>query len=49
MHDFSERVRNGSWQGATGKPLTTVLAIGIGGSCKHHIRACLLPILCGTC
>lgn len=30
--DFSERVRQGLWVGATGKPLTTVLSIGIGGS-----------------
>ncbi|KAH7301988.1 hypothetical protein KP509_23G051400 [Ceratopteris richardii] len=32
IKDFSERVRNGSWVGATGKPLTDVVAIGIGGS-----------------
>jgi len=29
---FSEKVRSGSWLGSTGKPLTTVVAIGIGGS-----------------
>lgn len=29
---FSERVRSGAWLGATGKPLTDVVAIGIGGS-----------------
>ena len=29
---FSERVRSGEWVGATGKPLTSVVAIGIGGS-----------------
>lgn len=29
---FSEKVRKGSWLGATGKPLTNVVAIGIGGS-----------------
>ncbi|KAG1674471.1 hypothetical protein FOA52_003076 [Chlamydomonas sp. UWO 241] len=29
---FSESVRSGSWSGATGKPLTNVVAIGIGGS-----------------
>lgn len=28
----SERVRSGEWLGATGKPLTDVVAIGIGGS-----------------
>lgn len=32
IKDFSERVRNGSWVGATGKPLTHVIAVGIGGS-----------------
>lgn len=29
---FSERVRSGEWKGVTGKPLTNVVAIGIGGS-----------------
>uniref|UniRef100_A0A7S2RXP7 Glucose-6-phosphate isomerase n=1 Tax=Rhizochromulina marina TaxID=1034831 RepID=A0A7S2RXP7_9STRA len=29
---FSESVRSGSWLGSTGKPLTAVIAIGIGGS-----------------
>jgi glucose-6-phosphate isomerase len=29
---FTETVRSGKWLGATGKPLTTILAIGIGGS-----------------
>lgn len=29
---FSEKVRSGEWVGATGKPLTSVVAIGIGGS-----------------
>ena len=28
----ADRVRNGEWLGATGKPLTDVVAIGIGGS-----------------
>ncbi|XP_050217981.1 glucose-6-phosphate isomerase, cytosolic [Mercurialis annua] len=32
IKDFSERIRTGSWVGATGKPLTDVIAIGIGGS-----------------
>lgn len=35
--DFAERVRNGTWVGATGKKLTTVVAIGIGGSCKQKL------------
>jgi glucose-6-phosphate isomerase len=29
---FSKAVRSGAWKGATGKPLTDVVAIGIGGS-----------------
>lgn len=32
IKDFSERVRSGEWAGVTGKPLTNVVAIGIGGS-----------------
>jgi len=32
MATFSERVRNGDWLGATGRPVDTVVNIGIGGS-----------------
>ncbi|XP_042016643.1 glucose-6-phosphate isomerase, cytosolic [Salvia splendens] len=32
IKEFSERVRSGAWVGATGKALTNVVAIGIGGS-----------------
>ena len=32
IKDFASRVRSGQWLGATGKPLTTVVSIGIGGS-----------------
>lgn len=32
MKAFSDKVRSGEWKGHTGKPLTDVLAIGIGGS-----------------
>eukprot|EP00887_Chlorella_sp_A99_P002233 scaffold10.g2233.t1 len=32
IKDFSDRVRSSDWLGATGKPLTDVVAIGIGGS-----------------
>jgi len=32
IRNFSEKVRNGEWLGATGKPLTSVVSIGIGGS-----------------
>ncbi|XP_039053315.1 glucose-6-phosphate isomerase, cytosolic-like isoform X1 [Hibiscus syriacus] len=32
IKDFTEKVRSGSWVGATGKTLKDVIAIGIGGS-----------------
>ncbi len=32
MRDFTERVRSGAWKGATGKSITDVVNIGIGGS-----------------
>ncbi|MEU5883792.1 glucose-6-phosphate isomerase [Spirillospora sp. NPDC047279] len=32
MGDFSRRVRSGEWTGHTGKPIRTVVNIGIGGS-----------------
>ena len=32
MKDFADRVRSGAWTGATGKPIATVVNIGIGGS-----------------
>src|SRR5690606_24721279 len=32
MRDFSERIINGDWKGHTGKPITDVVNIGIGGS-----------------
>jgi glucose-6-phosphate isomerase len=32
IEDFSNRIRGGQWLGATGKPLTNVVAVGIGGS-----------------
>jgi glucose-6-phosphate isomerase len=32
IYDFSTRVRNGTWTGCTGKKLTNVVSIGIGGS-----------------
>eukprot|EP00271_Cylindrocystis_brebissonii_P011937 TRINITY_DN29970_c0_g1_i1.p1 TRINITY_DN29970_c0_g1~~TRINITY_DN29970_c0_g1_i1.p1 ORF type:complete len:657 (-),score=117.64 TRINITY_DN29970_c0_g1_i1:549-2303(-) len=32
IKSFTDKVRNGEWVGATGKPLTDVVAIGIGGS-----------------
>jgi glucose-6-phosphate isomerase len=32
MADFANRVRSGAWKGHTGKPIRTVVNIGIGGS-----------------
>ena len=32
MHTFSDAIRSGKWQGATGKKITDVVNIGIGGS-----------------
>ncbi len=32
VYKFADAVRDGSWTGVTGKPLTTVVNIGIGGS-----------------
>ena len=32
MQEFSEQVRNGKWLGYTGKPIKTIVNIGIGGS-----------------
>ncbi len=32
MKDFSERVRSGEWKGYTGKAITDVVNVGIGGS-----------------
>jgi glucose-6-phosphate isomerase len=32
MYDLARRVRSGEWTGATGRPIATVVNIGIGGS-----------------
>ncbi|MBU2722593.1 MULTISPECIES: glucose-6-phosphate isomerase [Acidithiobacillus] len=32
MREFSEQVRNGTWTGASGKPIRHIVHIGIGGS-----------------
>ena len=32
MRAFTEAVRDGAWKGYTGKPITDVVNIGIGGS-----------------
>jgi glucose-6-phosphate isomerase len=40
MRDFTERVRNGSWKGYSGKKITDVVNIGIGGSDLGPLMAC---------
>jgi glucose-6-phosphate isomerase len=40
MADFAERVRSGKWLGATGKPIRSVVNIGIGGSDLGPAMAC---------
>ena len=32
MREFTEAVRSGAWKGSTGKPITDIVNIGIGGS-----------------
>ena len=32
IYDFADRVRSGEWVGITGKPVSTVVNVGIGGS-----------------
>lgn len=32
MKEFSSQIRSGEWKGYTGKPLTTIINVGIGGS-----------------
>jgi glucose-6-phosphate isomerase len=46
MGEFSKQIRSGEWTGYTGKKLTTIVNIGIGGSdlyvfplfCSNHIH-----------
>ncbi|WFD27175.1 glucose-6-phosphate isomerase [Malassezia nana] len=40
MRDFSEKVRSGEWKGFTGKPIKTVVNIGIGGSDLGPVMVC---------
>ncbi|MBS4729126.1 glucose-6-phosphate isomerase [Mycobacterium sp. SM1] len=40
MGDFTDRLRSGEWTGATGKKITTVVNIGIGGSDLGPAMAC---------
>lgn len=32
VYDFARRIRSGQWVGVSGKPLTTIVNVGIGGS-----------------
>ncbi|SFL64649.1 glucose-6-phosphate isomerase [Rugamonas rubra] len=41
MRDFSDRVRSGAWLGHSGKPITDVVNIGIGGSDLGPKMVCL--------
>jgi len=41
MRAFADRVRTGKWKGYTGKPITDVVNIGIGGSDLGPAMACL--------
>ena len=40
MRDFTDSVRNGNWRGHTGKAITDVVSIGIGGSDLGPAMAC---------
>lgn len=40
MRDFTQRVRSGTWKGYTGKAITDVVNIGIGGSDLGPVMAC---------
>ncbi|MGC4113211.1 MAG: glucose-6-phosphate isomerase [Myxococcales bacterium] len=40
MRVFTEKVRSGAWKGATGKPITDIVNIGIGGSDLGPLMVC---------
>ena len=40
MADFAARVRSGRWTGFTGRPIRTIVNIGIGGSDLGPVMAC---------
>ncbi|NOS97297.1 MAG: glucose-6-phosphate isomerase [Methylotenera sp.] len=40
MRDFSNKVRNGDWKGYTGKRITDIVNIGIGGSDLGPVMVC---------
>ena len=41
VRDFTDRVRSGAWLGHTGKPITDIVNVGIGGSDLGPKMACL--------
>lgn len=40
MKEFSDSVRSGAWKGYTGKPIDTIVNIGIGGSDLGPVMVC---------
>ncbi|NOR72316.1 MAG: glucose-6-phosphate isomerase [Mariprofundaceae bacterium] len=40
MREFTNRVRDGQWLGSTGKPITDIVNIGIGGSDLGPVMVC---------
>lgn len=40
MREFSDKVRNGSWNGYTGKRITDIVNVGIGGSDLGPVMVC---------
>ena len=40
MRGFTDKVRNGEWRGYSGKPITDIVNIGIGGSDLGPLMAC---------
>jgi glucose-6-phosphate isomerase len=40
MRSFTDKVRNGEWRGYSGKPITDIVNIGIGGSDLGPLMAC---------
>ena len=39
VYDFARRIRSGQWVGVSGKPLTTIVNVGIGGSDRGPVMA----------
>ncbi len=51
MRAFTEEVRSGNWKGYTGKSITDVINIGIGGSdlVSHRVVQCTLRRIAECC